>query len=163
MNAMKQDFRNLSSRDEVAKKTEGPSCIGCHRLINPLAFAGANNYDSIGRFITTEKRLQMDQSILRFPVNSRVDNAYIDGNADGPLDGPYELAQALAQSQKAPACYLMKRYAALLGRAINPDPQADGCTLQRSYKILESNGSGSLMMTLKALIGPEFQYRRIEK
>ena len=159
--AMKQDFRNLSSREEVTRKTAAPACMSCHSMINPIAFAGANAYDAIGRFTGVEKRLQLDHSVLRFNVDTRIEDPAIDAAGEGPVDGPYALAQAMAKSRKAPACYLSKRYAALLGRSINPDAAQDGCALKRSYAVLQAGGEASLMQTLKALIGPEFQYRRI--
>jgi cytochrome c5 len=160
--AVEQELTAVSSRQEVAMKTEANACQSCHTKINPLAFAGANAYDWIGRYITEERRMGMDGQIATFPVNTQVDDPAIDRPGEAAVDGPAQLAQALTDSKKAPACLVQKRYATLMGRPVMPEPTNDGCALQRGYNLLKGQG-GSLKDMLKALIGPEFQYRRLTK
>jgi hypothetical protein len=148
-------------REEITQKTEPAQCSGCHIRINPLAFAGANNYDWIGRYISEERRLQSDGSIQAFPVNNRVENPAIDVIREKPLAGPSELASAIAQSQKGPACLIEKRYTAFLGRPASPESMRDGCAMNRAYNALMGSPDGSVIDMLKALLGPEIRYRRL--
>jgi hypothetical protein len=49
------DLLTLTRRDFIDKATlQGASCIACHSKMNPMGFA-TENYDSMGRYITTEK------------------------------------------------------------------------------------------------------------
>ncbi|MFW7379149.1 MAG: DUF1592 domain-containing protein [Oligoflexus sp.] len=160
--AVDQEFSMLSTRDEVAKKTEAPSCAGCHTKINPLAFAGANHYDWIGRYITSERRLLKNGEIASFPVNGKVDDPSIAAMGEQPVDGPAQLAEAIAMSNKGPACLIQKRYAAMMGREVKADAERDGCVLKRSYDAMLVDPEASLLDMLKALLGPELNYRRIE-
>ncbi|RYZ65738.1 MAG: DUF1592 domain-containing protein, partial [Proteobacteria bacterium] len=50
---------SASTRFEVNAKTGIGSCISCHSSINPAGYA-LGNYDSLGRYITMEKRFRPD-------------------------------------------------------------------------------------------------------
>jgi hypothetical protein len=154
-------LNELSSRGEVAQKTSPSSCALCHSKINPLSFAGSNRYDSVGRYIDQERRLQMDGSYKNFAINAAVEDPSIDRPGEAAVDGPYALAVAISKSQKARACLIRKRYTALMGRPAKPEAKLDGCALKRAYSALNSPAKGQLNEMMKAFIGPEFKYRRL--
>lgn len=156
-----QNFEGLSMRDEVTRKTNSPACASCHTKINPLAFAGANHYDWIGRFISEERRMGNDGQITRFPVDAMVNDPAIDAVGETSLQGPQALAMAMAGSKKGVMCIVQKRYASIVGRAAQPDPDRDGCALKRSYDAVKDGAEGGLLNMVKALIGPEMQYKKL--
>ncbi len=50
-----------SVRFETFQKTKPANCMACHSIINPAGYS-LGNYDSIGRYITTERRPYYDYS-----------------------------------------------------------------------------------------------------
>lgn len=46
---------SASVRFETSEKTKSANCMACHSIINPAGYA-LGNYDSVGRYITIEKR-----------------------------------------------------------------------------------------------------------
>ena len=48
-------------RERVASHLEAPSCAGCHQLTDPIGL-GLENFDGIGRFLTTEYDTRIDPS-----------------------------------------------------------------------------------------------------
>ena len=156
--ATKTSFKSLSARKEIEKKTAPAACSGCHAKINPLAFASANAYDSIGRFITEERRIDDNGTINRFPVDTSVSDPHIDAAGEASVDGPLQMAKALASSKRLSACLVQSRYSALMGRKIQPEHNQDACNLQRSFDRIH-DGKSFLDM-LSAMLGPEFKLRK---
>jgi len=72
-----------STRTEIQTKTGSGSCIGCHTTINPAGYALAN-YDSLGRYITTERRFR---DVNNSGVATQVASNPVDATAVLPLNG----------------------------------------------------------------------------
>ena len=71
-----------------------PACSGCHSQIDPIG-NGLENFDGEGRYRTTDNGLPVDAS-------GEVANTQ---DANGKFTGVVELANLLAQSQQAQACF----------------------------------------------------------
>ena len=52
---------HLTLRQQFAEHRSNPSCAGCHAFLDPMGFA-FENYDAIGRWRDTEKKLPIDAS-----------------------------------------------------------------------------------------------------
>lgn len=77
-----------STRFETNAKTGIGSCVGCHTQINPPGFA-LGNYDSLGRYVTTERRYRSDTGTTPVATNS------VDANTNVFLNGTnYALSDA---------------------------------------------------------------------
>jgi hypothetical protein len=51
----------VTTRERYTQVTSGPSCAGCHALINDIGFA-LENFDTVGRWRTTEEGKTVDAS-----------------------------------------------------------------------------------------------------
>ncbi len=156
--ATNESLRSISARQEIERKTSAAACSGCHAKINPLAFASANAYDSIGRFIEEELRIGENGQINRFPVDTLVQDPHIDNPGEQAVQGPMQLANALADSKRLSACLVQSRYSAMMGRRIQPQRNQDACSLQRGFDKIYNGASYIEMLT--ALFGPEFKLRK---
>ena len=152
--------RNISAREQIEIKTKPHSCAGCHAKINPLAFAGANAYDSIGRYSKKERRIGKDQQIFTFEVDTKVSDPEIDQYGESSVRGPNDLAQALGESKRLNACFASTRLAAMLGRSLDRTANQDACRIERAYQSLSDKES--LISVLKGMVGEEFLYRRVQ-
>jgi len=52
----------LSTRQRLEQHRADPACAGCHRIIDPMGLA-LENYDSIGRWRTTDQDVPVDSSV----------------------------------------------------------------------------------------------------
>lgn len=98
----------MTNRQRVELATKDSPCNGCHTtIINPLGMA-LEHLDGVGKYRT------MDNGQ---PVDTAVSYA-IDGIAT-PINGAVELANAIAGSEQAHACYAGHWAEYLYGRVVN--------------------------------------------
>jgi hypothetical protein len=98
----------MTNRQRVELATKDSPCSGCHTsIINPLGMA-LEHLDGVGKYRT------MDNGQ---PVDTAVTYA-IDGNAM-PINGAVELANAIAGSEQAHACYAGHWAEYLYGRVVS--------------------------------------------
>jgi hypothetical protein len=101
---------NMTNRQRVELATKDAPCNGCHTtIINPLGMA-LENLDGVGKYRTTD--------------NAQAVNAAVSYNIDGhetPINGPVELANAIADSDQAHACYAQHWAEYLYGRVVTRD------------------------------------------
>jgi hypothetical protein len=92
-----------TTRQWIEKSIGGSvSCIPCHNQADPIGFA-LENFDAIGRFITTERGLPIDAAGILPP-----DNTPGGGPPPQPLNGPRELAAQLSARTDSRACFIQQ-------------------------------------------------------
>jgi hypothetical protein len=98
---------NMTNRQRVELATKESPCNGCHtNIINPLGMA-LENLDGVGKYRTVD--------------NGQAINAAVTYNIDGkdvPINGAVELANAIASSDQAHACYAQHWAEYLYGRVV---------------------------------------------
>jgi hypothetical protein len=103
----------LTTRERYQQATGSAACAACHVHIDPVGFA-FEHYDAVGRWRDSENGR---------PVDAR--GEIVQTDARGSFDGAVELAQRLAASQDARACYVGKWMGFAYGRAETAD---DACS-----------------------------------
>ena len=104
-------------------KTSGPSCQGCHRIVNPPGFA-FEQYDALGRFRTHEWAATRAGIDVLAEVDTGANVAFAD--VRGFVSGPLELSRRLAESPTALDCHALTVFERALARKANAK---DSCTL----------------------------------
>jgi hypothetical protein len=135
-----------STRDRANQHNADPACSGCHRLLDPLGF-GFENYDTIGRYRTTDGGKPIDAS----------GNLASTRDIDGPFNGVAELATRLASSAEVEECVTRQWFRFAIERF---EQESDGCSLKA---VLDGfKGSGQDLNTLpQAVVGTDaYLYRR---
>lgn len=98
---------NTTNRQRVQELTGNAPCSACHsNIINPLGYA-FESLDGVGRYRTTDNNL---------PIDTKA-SFVMDGQSVS-FDGPVQLAQAIAASDQAHACYAQHWAEYLYGRAV---------------------------------------------
>ena len=130
------DLTSLNRRDYIDKATlGGASCATCHSKMNQLGFA-TENYDSIGRYIRTEKIYNTSLvKVAEFPALS-TSTPTISANDTRTFANINDFQLALSQSDTLQQCFSQKAYQFLQSRAENP---ADVCRLNKMDTALKAN------------------------
>ena len=106
----------------------GASCIACHSKMNQLGYA-TENYDSIGRYITTEKIYNStDVKVAEHPVVSTTTPSIIETDMR-TFNGLKEVEIALAQSDTMQQCLSRKTFQFFLRK--QEDLTNDSCRLNK--------------------------------
>lgn len=116
-------------------------------MMDPLGF-GFEKYDAVGRWRETEND--------GLPID---DSGEIIGSADvdGTFNGAVDLADRLAGSAQARACFATQWFRYGMGRAETP---ADDCALAEVYEAFEAS-DGNVLDTIVAITRTDaFRYRR---
>jgi hypothetical protein len=109
---------NMTNRQRVELATKDAPCNGCHTtIINPLGMA-LEHLDGVGKYRTVDNGQ---------PVDTAVTYA-IDGQSRA-IDGAVELANAIADSDQAHACYAQHWAEYLYGRVV--DRETDNQLVQQ--------------------------------
>jgi hypothetical protein len=90
---------NGTTRERFEQHATDPACASCHVYIDDLGF-GFEHYDPIGRWRDTDNGLPIDDSGLLRDVEH-----FGDGTA-APFEGVAELADLIADSHRAKACFM---------------------------------------------------------
>lgn len=116
-----------TTRERFTVHREMDACRGCHAMLDPIGF-GLENFDGVGLWRDSENGKPIDAS-GELP---EVDVA-------GPFTGPVELAQKIASSQDARACFAAKYLSFAYGRVPGEE---DACSRQQlETAFLESGGN----------------------
>lgn len=116
-----------STARERFKEHATSACAGCHNLMDPLGF-GFENFDSVGRFRTTENGQPVDAS-----------GEIVGTDIEGTFNGVTELTQRLVQSEDVKACYAKMWFRWASGRA---ETEEDACTIEKlGTTFSEANGN----------------------
>ncbi|HUJ56985.1 MAG TPA: DUF1592 domain-containing protein [Kofleriaceae bacterium] len=89
---------NATTRERFEMHAATPACAGCHTYIDDPGF-GLEAFDAVGRWRTTENGLPIDAS------GDMNDVERIGTNTSAPFTTQPQLAQIIATSQAAPACF----------------------------------------------------------
>lgn len=109
---------NTTNRQRIEALTKDAPCSSCHTtLINPLGVA-LEHLDGLGRYRTLDNGLPVDASTTYV----------VDGEAV-PINGAVELANVIADSEDAHACYAQHWAEYLYGRAVSRE--TDGQLIQQ--------------------------------
>ncbi|WP_413291158.1 DUF1588 domain-containing protein [Bdellovibrio sp. HCB337] len=155
----------MSQRQQIETRTSPIRCQACHALINPMGFV-MENYNSFGKYRTVESIFDANGNVLAtHQVNARV-KPNIESTNEPEVNGLKEMAHAIANSSKGPAC-MVKQWATYnQGRATTI---ADSCSLNTSYTQLTNpdkvSASGDKPGTLLNMIkspafDPHFRLRK---
>jgi hypothetical protein len=101
--ALIQDASNKkfpTARDRLTLHRTQPSCMGCHKIMDPIGLT-LENFDGAGRFRTTENGAPIDAS------------GDLDGHDFSDVDG---VAQALHDHPETPHCLVERMYRYAVGR-----------------------------------------------
>ena len=101
---------NSTNRQRVELATKDAPCNGCHtNIINPLGVA-LEHLDGVGRYRTMDNGQPVDST-----------SSYVIDGQPVALAGAVELANAIAHSDQAHACYAQNMAEYLYGRVITRD------------------------------------------
>jgi hypothetical protein len=150
------DIESMSNRDRVTRLTSDGACLGCHRLVNPIGFL-FEGFDQVGKRRTEEPIFDSSGNVTRtWPIDTRVVEPMIE--ADGPqvLADSSQLAEIVAESAKARACFSRRLFEYYRQRPTDNDK--DGCALNE----IEVEGrQGSLQsMVTTAVANEDIFWRR---
>ncbi|RYE68906.1 MAG: DUF1592 domain-containing protein, partial [Rhizobiaceae bacterium] len=102
-----------TNREFVAYKTSPAQCQGCHeQIINPLGFA-FEQFNAVGRAVTTENGAPVDSS-----GTVMIDDQEVAFSSSRPL------LEAIAQSRQAHVCYASNLASWVLGRPLSPSDRS---------------------------------------
>jgi hypothetical protein len=135
----------LTFRERVERHSEDPSCWGCHRLMDPLAYA-FEGWDHVGRPQATDNGS---------PVKTQgwVDEA---GSTSGTYADARELMALLAESPEVQACWVKHLFVAYRGREPAEDDQ---CELERLTRVYVESGEDTLAVVEALFTAPSFLSR----
>jgi hypothetical protein len=150
------DIESMSNRDRVTQLTSDSACIACHNLVNPVGFS-FEGFDQVGRRRTEEPIFDSGGNVTRtWPIDTRVVDPLIGPDGPPELADSTQLADVLAESPKARACFSRRLFEYYRQRPIDDDK--DGCALNQ----IEVEGrKGSLQsMVTSAVANEDIFWRR---
>lgn len=138
------DFDSSSSaRQQIEDATAGPTCAGCHKMINPLGFL-FENYDGVGQWRTMDGE---------WPVESAAE--VVGTDFDGTYANATEMIDALATSPAAASCVSRQWLRFALSRP-------DGLEDEGSIDAASQQAGGDMLQLIGALAGTDaFRHRRL--
>ncbi len=116
--AVNKPKRDLFNQDRL------PACSGCHSLINPLGF-GLENFDSVGRYRTTERGAPVDSSGV---LSSR------DGTETKAFSSSEGYFSALAESSELTSCFVLRAFQFALGRPAGVEDKSVLAGLTKKFR-----------------------------
>ncbi|MEM9194433.1 MAG: DUF1592 domain-containing protein, partial [Myxococcota bacterium] len=138
------DPASIASHEQIAALTEVDGCISCHAHINPLAFA-LEDFDRLGRHRSVERVFEGAEVVAEHPLPADI-AIEIDENAVVSVSSGAELAMAIAETEKAHACFVRRVFETTRTRRATV---ADQCQMGESFEQLY-RGNGSLLDTFVA-------------
>jgi hypothetical protein len=128
------------------ERTSPDRCQSCHERIDGFGF-GFENYDTAGRFRTTDNGLPVDATGLALGLGEE---------ADGVYDGAVDLQQRFARSETVSDCAVEKWFVYANGRT----PEAeDACHLRTLQDEFEAAGGDLDELLVRMVRRPEFVLR----
>ncbi len=104
----------MTVREYFTQLGQQPGCGSCHKTLDGLGF-GLENYDSVGKFRTTDLGRPVDAS-----------GTLLGTDVDGPFNGGVELAGRVAESEAVMTCMARQLFRFATGR---PDTGEDARSL----------------------------------
>ena len=138
---------DATTRERFEAHTSNPGCAGCHRLIDTVGLP-FENYDHLGRFRSEENGLPVD---VRGEIVGTHEPAL-----EGPFTGPIELAERLATSSQAQACYVTQWYRYGMGRI---EQEADLCSIRSVLDSFQATGGDLKEVLVSLVLSDSFRFR----
>lgn len=124
----------MTNRQRVAEATKNAPCSGCHStIINPLGMA-LEHLDGVGKYRTVDNGQPIDTAVT-----------YAIDGVDRPINGAVELANAIADSDQAHACYAQHWAEYLYGRVV--DRETDNQLVQQGGWLSRDQVSAQNLIT----------------
>jgi hypothetical protein len=122
----------LSARDRVdAATSDNPTCMGCHRLMNPLGYP-FEMYNHAG-FVRAYDKLEADGTQHPPDATSTIANLP-DPALDVAVQNAVDFAQRISTSPYARRCFIRQAFRYFMGR---DETMADQCTLSAMEAALD--------------------------
>lgn len=125
-----------TTRERFEAKTSTQSCMGCHKVINPMGFA-LEGFDVMGRYSRDQKIY--DPTTLDFintlPVNDTVTAEFISGRKVS-ISGGFPLVKSVDGSKIAHACFAKNLVSFATGEETK---KHHACAVQAVYEHLYDN------------------------
>jgi hypothetical protein len=132
------DPAKSSSRAITTEITAAPTCMGCHKAINPIGFT-LEQFDPIGRPRSIEVAYNLDGvKVGEHPIDSFVTDANLEQGAPETLNNADDLIDALSEGGKVRACIAERLYAYAQLRTMS---DADSCALSEVEDALRQGKS----------------------
>ena len=139
-----------TTREIFQQHSADPSCSACHRLIDPIGL-GFENYDSLGRFRTTEHGFEVDAS------------GALTNTADRSLEqefyGAVELADILKDAQEVNDCIADHWFTFAKG---HPEKQADMCSAEAIREEFNRSGGNFDDLLVAITTSDAFRFRTLQ-
>jgi hypothetical protein len=132
-----------TTRERFMVHREMEACRGCHAMLDPIGF-GLENFDGVGSWRDTENGKPIDASGELPEVDVK-----------GPFVGPAELAQKVAESQDARACFAEKWLSFAYGRVPGAD---DACSRSQLETAFADSGGNVKALLIAATQTDAFLY-----
>jgi hypothetical protein len=133
-----------TNRQLFEERNAPAQCQGCHREINGIGF-GFETYDSIGRFRTLDRGMDVD-----------VHGELVGTDVDGPYAGALELSQRLADSHQVEDCAAKNWYRYAFARS---EDMADTCMLESVYQAMGDSGGDVRELLVRVASSYPFTHR----
>jgi hypothetical protein len=137
-NVVRTNRQLFEERNGVAQ------CQVCHRGINGIGY-GFEAYDSIGRFRTLDRGMNVDAS-----------GELIGTDVDGTYAGAIELSQRLADSHQVAECAAKNWYRYAFARS---EDSADECMLEYVYQAMDESAGDVRELLVRMVTSYPFTYR----
>jgi hypothetical protein len=137
-----------TTRQRFEEHTSNPSCIGCHRLMDPIGF-GLEHFDALGRWRDTEDGLAIDSS-----GSVQLDEGEV------AFDGAAELAAALLGSSATRDCFVTQWQRFAFGRR---EAQASRCSHSDALAAFLGSGEDVSELLVALTQTESFRYRSVQE
>ena len=144
------DHRPQSVGVHFAQHTADPFCASCHAAIDPVGF-GFEGFDAVGRTRTTENGVAIDDH------GDMVDIDGIGTHTSSPFTSMAQLADTLATSRTAEACFVQQLGRFALGRELDADER---CLLANATDAFVASDGDLRTALLEVIRAPAFTMRR---
>jgi hypothetical protein len=153
------EHKPQTNRERLKEHTINASCVGCHKLMDPIGF-GLEGYDAIGRrrdkqvILFTPDRTQRDKKPVKveLPLDTR---GVVEGIPESEFTSPRQLGQILARSPECQECVVKQLFRYTFGRL---ETDGDRTLIDEATGVFRDSGFRltALMAYLgKALASPE--------
>lgn len=136
-----------TTRERFAQHEEDPTCAGCHLLIDPVGLA-FEHYDPIGQWRDQEQGRDIDAS-----------GDLTGTDVAGAFDGVVEMANKLAQSEIAQACFVRYWFRFTFGRGESDSEDTRIATITRGF---QSSAQQVQELLVQLTLTPDFRYLQTE-
>jgi len=127
----------MTTRERFADHSENACAVGCHMLFDPWGFA-FENFDSVGRYRTTEENKPIDATGLALPSGVGVGGVTPNG-VEIQFTNAHELVHALGESEEVRWCTARQWSRYMLGRL---EGASDSGSIENAYKAASGTAVG---------------------